>query len=599
MVEDSRARGTLAAAARARGVDVSEQDLRDALDRIVADAIPFVAGVLGILLGFFAIADPFIYPPGRALYVALVDAAAALGFLGVYVLTRREGIQPRHANPTAFLLSMLVMGDVTHDLLMTGDPTQTLYFVLLVAGAGSILLSTTWLLLILGSTMASFLLVAWMLPGDWTTFGFALFAAVVLSFVIHQVRVRTYRRLEILRLVAEKAGVERDLREQALEAAVQSAWESEERYRRLVEQHPDAFLVHSEGRIAYANKAAAALLGAATADELLGRDIMSLVHPAYRDVARKRIHQIEKEGRPTDLLEMKVMRVDGGEVDVEAMGQPIQFLGKPADQTIIRDITDRRRADIERRLSEGRLAEISRLKEMDRMKTQFVNTLSHELRTPLTPIKVQLHLLKNAAGDPERHRKATDMLERNFQRLSSLVDELLEVARLQAGNLKLDKGPLELDHAIHETLENFTDVAKQQGVDVVPKLAPAIVEGDPKRLSQVMYNLLNNALKFTPRGGRILVEAGPEAGRAVVRVTDSGIGLRPEDIQRLFEPFSQVHDTMQKTNAGTGLGLYICKGIIEGHGGRIWCESPGPGKGATFAFELPLVPPGAGGASPP
>ena len=589
MVEDSRARGTLAAAARARGVDVSERDLRAALDRIVADAIPFVSGVLGVLLGVFAVADPFIYPKGTALYVALVDAAAALGFLGVFVMTRREGLLPRHANPTAFLLSMLVMADVTHDLLMTGDPTQTLYFVLLVAGAGSILLSTAWLLVILGCTMASFLLVAWMQPGDWTTFGFALFSAVVLAFVIHQVRVRTYRRAEILRIVAEKAGAERDLREQALEAAVQSAWESEERYRRLVEQAPDAFLVHSEGRIVYANAAAARLFGARYTDELQGRDILSLAHPDFKEVARQRTHQVEKEGRATEMMEMKVVRLDGGVVDVEVMGQPIQFLGKPADQTIVRDIRDRKRAETERRLAEGRLTEIARLKEMDRMKTQFVNTLSHELRTPLTPIKVQLHLLKNAGADPERHRKATEMLERNFQRLSSLVDELLEVARLQAGNLKLDKGPLSLDHAIAETLENFTDVAKQQGVDVVPKLLPVEVDGDPKRLSQVMYNLLNNALKFTPKGGRILVEAAPENGRAIVRVTDTGIGLKPEDIQRLFEPFSQVHDTMQKTNAGTGLGLYICKGIIEGHGGRIWCESPGPGLGATFAFEMPLL----------
>ena len=597
MVEDGRARGTLAAAARARGVDVSERDLRAALDRIVADAIPFVSGVLGVLLGFFAVADPFIYPRSSALYVALVDASASLGFLGVFVMTRKEGILPRHANPTAFLLSMLVMGDVTHDLLLTGDPTQTLYFVLLVAGAGSILLSTGWLLSILAATMGSFLLVAALRPGDWTTFGFALFASVVLSFVIHQVRVRTYRRLEILRLVAEKAGVERDMREQALEAAVQSAWESEERYRRLVEQAPYALVVHSENKIVYANPAAARLFGASHADELLGRDILSLAHPDYQEAARERIHQIEREGRPTDMMEMKVFKLDGTVLEVEAMGQPIQFLGKPADQTIIRDITDRKRAETERRLSEGRLAEIARLKEMDRMKTQFVNTLSHELRTPLTPIKVQLHLLKNAGGDVERQRKATDMLERNFQRLSGLVDELLEVARLQAGNLKLDKGPLELDHSIADTLENFTDVAKQQGVDVVPKLVPVLVDGDPKRLSQVMYNLLNNALKFTPRGGRILVEAGPENGRAIVRVTDTGIGLKPEDIQRLFEPFSQVHDTMQKTNAGTGLGLYICKGIIEGHGGRIWCESPGPGKGATFAFEMPLLPP-AGTSSP-
>lgn len=592
MPEQIRARGTLAAAARARGVDVTEADLQSALDRIVADGVPFVAGILGLLLGVFAVADWVIYPPAARPFISIVDAATAVAYLGVFFLTRGPGLIAKHANPTAFVMSLLILANVSHDLIILGDPSQTLYLILLVAGAGTILLSTRWLLAILILTMSTWLVIAAIRPADWVTFGFALFAANVLAFIIHGLRVRTYRRLEVLRLVAEKAGAERDLREQALESAVQAAWESEERYRRLVEQAPDAFLVHSDGKIAYANAAAVRLFGASAPDDLLGRDILELAHPDYKDVARRRIHQIEKEGKPTEVMEMKVIRMDGGVVDVEVMGQPIQFLGRPADQTVIRDITDRQRAQEERRLAEGRLAEIARLKEMDRMKTQFVNTLSHELRTPLTPIKVQLHLLKTAAqtGDLSRHRKATEMIERNFGRLSGLVDELLEVARLQAGNLKLDTAPLRLDATIAETLESFTDVAKASGVEVVAKLAPVTVDGDPKRLSQVLYNLLNNALKFTPKGGRIVVEAQTQDGRAIVRVTDTGIGLRSDDIARLFEPFSQVHDTMQKTNAGTGLGLYICKGIVEGHAGRIWAESPGLGKGATFAFEMPALP---------
>src|SRR5438067_7992582 len=287
---------------------------------------------------------------------------------------------------------------------------------------------------------------------------------------------------------------------------------------------------------------------------------------------------------------MKLLRLDGTPLDVEVMGQPISYLGKAADQTILRDITDRKRVDEERRLASDRLHEIARLKELDKMKTQFVNTLSHELRTPLTPIKVQLHLLQgaHASGDREKQKKATEMLERNVGRIAGLIDELLEVARMQAGNLKLDKGELELDATLAEALESFRDVAKQNGVEGETKLEPHVhVNGDARRLTQVMYNLLNNALKFTPEGGHITVDAHQENGQAVVRVTDTGIGIKPEDIGRLFEPFSQVHDTMERTNSGTGLGLYICKGIIEGHGGQIWCDSPGPGKGTTFAFALP------------
>jgi signal transduction histidine kinase len=300
--------------------------------------------------------------------------------------------------------------------------------------------------------------------------------------------------------------------------------------------------------------------------------------------------RVQREHAAADMREMRIKRLDGQDLDVEMIGQPISYMGKTADQTIIRDITDRKRAQEEQRVALDRLGEIARLKEMDRMKTQFVNTLSHELRTPLTPIKVQLHLLKtaHASGDVERQKKATEMLDRNVLRMGSLIDELLEVARLQTGNLKLDLGDVDLEATLSETLESFRDVAKQNGVDVQMKLEHGVhVEADERRLTQVMYNLLNNALKFTPNGGRIIVDAHEEQGKAIVSVTDTGMGIKPEDIQRLFEPFSQVHDTMQKTNAGTGLGLYICKGIVEGHGGNIKCESPGPGKGTTFKFELP------------
>jgi signal transduction histidine kinase len=232
---------------------------------------------------------------------------------------------------------------------------------------------------------------------------------------------------------------------------------------------------------------------------------------------------------------------------------------------------------------------------MDRVKTRFINTLSHELRTPLTPIRIQLHILRNTdfAKSPEKHRKATEMLERNIHRLGGLVDELLEVARVQSGTLRLDRGPMDVSAVVGEALESFEDVARSNGVRLDRELEKGlVVDGDARRVGQVLFNLCGNALKFTPREGRISVRVRRQGGDAIVSVQDTGAGLRPEDIGRLFEPFSQVHDTMEKTNAGTGLGLYISRGIVEGHGGRIWCESPGPGKGATFSFALPLAPAG-------
>jgi signal transduction histidine kinase len=146
------------------------------------------------------------------------------------------------------------------------------------------------------------------------------------------------------------------------------------------------------------------------------------------------------------------------------------------------------------------------------------------------------------------------------------------------------------DAQVQQALDSFVDVARQNGIELAAKLEPDLqVLGDPKRLQQIMYNLLGNAFKFTEKGGHIVVEVRREGDQALVSVRDSGAGMQPDDLTRLFEPFSQVHDVMEKTNAGTGLGLYICRGIVEGHGGRIWAESDGRGKGSRFAFTIPLT----------
>lgn len=582
-----------AAAAQPRGAAVLHSEVQSALDRIVADSLPLGAAAVAAIFGFFTIVDAWISPPEFRLQIAAVDAFVALASLAIFFAVKRGRVPSNRSHAVALLIGLLALANQLHAMYVKADPREATYTMVIVLGAGSIMLSSAFLIPLLVAAVAGYVAVAFVTPtGDWTTFGLSLVAACGLSLVVQAMRLRTYRRLESLRITAERAGLERDVREQALESAVQAAWESEERYRRLVEQAPDAFLVHSEGKVIYANPAAISLFGASSMDELLGIDSLSLVHPDDVETVKNRNRRIEIDGRAVEALETRIRRLDGGFVDVETTGQPISFMGRVANQSIIRDMTDRKRAEAERRLAQDRLAEIARLQEIDRMKTQFVNTLSHELRTPLTPIKVQLHLLKaaHASGDLERQTRSTEMLDRNVARMAGLIDELLEVARLQAGTLKLDLGKMSLSETVRDALDSFRDVAKQNGIDVESNIDPHVsVDGDARRLTQVLYNLLNNALKFTPKGGHIRVDVTNRDGNAVVRVSDSGIGIKAEDITRLFEPFSQLHDTMQKTNAGTGLGLYICKGIVDGHGGRIWCESPGSGKGSTFAFEMPLV----------
>ncbi|HLE48301.1 MAG TPA: HAMP domain-containing sensor histidine kinase [Candidatus Thermoplasmatota archaeon] len=166
---------------------------------------------------------------------------------------------------------------------------------------------------------------------------------------------------------------------------------------------------------------------------------------------------------------------------------------------------------------------------------------------------------------------------------------MLDVTRIQSGQLKITKQPTKLYPLIHDALELFAESAKQGGVRLeVPSGNGLEVDVDSRRIVQVLVNLVSNALKFTPAGGRIATEVRTERTGVVVRVTDSGSGMTPEQIARLFRPFSQVHDPQQMLRPGTGLGLYICKNLIEQHGGSIGCESPGPGAGTTLWFSIPV-----------
>lgn len=569
----------------------SPEHTRKALARIVHDSIGFAAGWIAALLVFFAGVDPYINPPPYNVQVAIVDALVAAAFLAVFVAHRQGQLPVEAANSTAAAMAMVVGLGIVHDVYFLQDPEQTTYLMLVMIGAGTILLSTAWLAAVVAVCGAAWLSIAFLLPsaGDWVTFGFSLFATVVVAFVTHTVRLQTYSRMERLRLREAGRTEELQIREEALQGLVSALQESEDRYRMLVDQAPDAFLVLADRKVRYVNAAGVRLFGASTAGELLGRDALELVHPDYADLVRARNAQIEREGKGTDFMELKIRTLDGRIVEVETLGQPITFMGEAADQTIVRDITDRKRAEQERLLAAKNRAELDRLKEVDRVKTQFVNTISHELRTPLTPVKVQLHLLKKGIPSPETYAKSLNVLDRNFQRLNGLVDELLEVARIQAGTLKISRTYVDLSGVIAPVLESYADVAKQAGVDLTAKVEDDLdVMGDARRLTQVMYNLMGNAFKFTPVGGHVHVAARREGDAAIVTVHDSGAGLTKAEIARLFEPFSQVHDTMEKTNAGTGLGLFISRGIVEGHEGRIWCESDGRDKGSTFAFRIPL-----------
>lgn len=267
-----------------------------------------------------------------------------------------------------------------------------------------------------------------------------------------------------------------------------------------------------------------------------------------------------------------------------------------------RDVTDRKRAEVERLKAVEQTHELERLREIDRFKTDFIAMAAHDLGASIQLIKYELGRLQglDEQRPGEDRDRALAVLGRNVDRVGQFVDEMLEAVRLQSSRLEIQPVSLDLPSLILESVDSFHEAAKTAEVVLevrVPEMLCA--NADPRRVKQIMYNLLSNATNFTPPRGCIIVEAQRGMGVAVVSVRDSGVGLNPDQIARLFHPFSQVHHAKPRGRAGTGLGLYISKGIAELQGGKMWCESPGEGRGSTFHFTIPLVEPEVAPPPPP
>ncbi len=228
------------------------------------------------------------------------------------------------------------------------------------------------------------------------------------------------------------------------------------------------------------------------------------------------------------------------------------------------------------------------LRELDRLKDEFVSLVSHDLRTPLTSIVGYVDLMLDEPALTEEHRGFLGVVSRNTERLQKLVDDLLFAARLQAGRLEVELGDVDLGEIARHTVETLRPRAEAAGVELGLELAELPpVRGEANRLSQLLENLVSNAVKFTEPGGRVTVRVAGRDRKAFLEVSDSGIGIPAEERSRLFERFYRTSTVTERQIEGTGLGLYITKAIVEAHRGRITVESE-EGEGTTFRVELPL-----------
>lgn len=230
--------------------------------------------------------------------------------------------------------------------------------------------------------------------------------------------------------------------------------------------------------------------------------------------------------------------------------------------------------------------------QLDKAKSEFLSITSHELRTPITPLKAQLQMLQQEYFGKltEKQKESLDVILRNAERLNKIIEDFLEISRIEAARLKFSFRKTDLQETVTETVRFMEGFAKEKNITLATTSSELpFIEVDPDRISQVLRNLVHNAIKFSPSGSRIEINTELKRDHIQFSVKDQGVGLKSDDQIRIFEPFYQVEGTLSRKYGGTGLGLTICRGIIEAQKGKIWVESKS-GFGSTFYFTIPLMP---------
>jgi PAS domain S-box-containing protein len=352
---------------------------------------------------------------------------------------------------------------------------------------------------------------------------------------------------------------------------------SEARYESLVELSPEAIIVNVRGRFVFVNPAAARLFGARLPEEVLGKTVTDLIHPDDRQLIAERTTRA-LSGSVTPPQSIKVLRLSGGSVEVEATGARIEFDGEPAVQVVMRDITERKQA--EKQISKALLA----LQRSNQDLEQFAYVASHDLQEPLRMVASYTELLA------QRYQGQLDDKAQTYihyavdgaTRMQRLINDLLTYSRVSTQGRPLE--PTDSHAVLGEALRNLT-VAIEENRAIVSNDDLPTVRVDASQLQQVFQNLIANAIKFRGQASpHAHVSARQEAGEWLFSVADNGIGIDAQHAPKLFVIFQRLHGRQEYP--GTGIGLAVCKRIVERHGGKIWFESK-PGEGSTFFFTLP------------
>jgi PAS domain S-box-containing protein len=389
------------------------------------------------------------------------------------------------------------------------------------------------------------------------------------------------------------ASLNRSLRRQKL--AELAAQENEERLRVTLESIGDAVIATDVGgKVVYLNPVARALTGWVNQDAL-GlplEQIFRIVNEYSRDIVESPISKVMREGKIVGLANHTILIArDGSERPIDDSGAPIRD-GEGELMGIVlvfRDVSARRMSEQSRERMLRAEAARSSAESANRAKDEFLAIVSHELRSPLAAAVSWVELLKSGTLSAADHTRALDTIDRNLRVLTRLVSDLLDVSRIVAGKLMIERVPADVGLLLLRAVADHRVLAGEKGIELICDPCESLIAMvDPDRLEQVLTNLLSNAIRFTPKGGRIDVSVAVAGGALEIEVRDTGQGIATEFLPHVFERFRQAEAPFERGRGGMGLGLAIARHLIEQHGGSISADSAGVGRGATFRVRLPL-----------
>lgn len=360
--------------------------------------------------------------------------------------------------------------------------------------------------------------------------------------------------------------------------------ELEEILSRIFESVADGIIVLDlDGNIIEVSDRALGMSNFHSKDEALGKHIEEFMALSPHSEASDGMRGLLKQGAVWN-VGLSALRADGSEFPVEittsvlrnASGNECGFI------VVLRDVTHRKRA-------EQKATELELFKRLDQLRTDFLSNVSHELRTPLAAIKgfVSTLLRQDVEWSDEEQQDFLETIDHEADRLTRLISDLLDISRLEAGALELNRSYYLLPEIIDSTQARLAKLTERHRLQflVTSDLPPVFV--DEMRIGQVLVNLVENATKYSPEGSKITLEARLKGDEVIVNIADKGEGIPAELQNKVFDRFYQAESIVSGRKSGTGLGLSVCRGIVEAHGGRIWVQSE-VGKGSKFSFSLPV-----------